>query len=129
MCFLIERGNQVAEFQVSLPASIQHVADRISKRTLPVAVLQRIEKKKTLCSHYGCLFVPTRCSFFRDQLQRSANRFHAGIRSFRGLASNRRREGRERGERRLLFEESWILRVAETDRCQRGGLCYLVFWH
>src|SRR5437667_5324732 len=82
MCFLIESGNQVTESQVSLPASIQHVADRLSKHVAPIAVLQRIEKKKALCSHHGWLFWSAGCNIVRDQLQRSPNRFHARIRSF-----------------------------------------------
>src|SRR5256885_1392588 len=118
MCFLIESSNQVTEFQVSLPASIQDVADRLSKHVAPIAVLQRIEKKKALCSHNGWVLRPCRCSFLRDQLQRSPNRFRARIRSLRSLASNRRRERRKRGERRLLLEESWILPVTESASSQ-----------
>src|SRR5947208_2956981 len=124
MCFLIESSNQVTEFQVSLPASIQHVADRLSKHVAPIAVLQRIEKKKALCSHHDWVLRPCRCSFLRDQLQCSSNRFRPRIRSFRGLASNRRRERGKRGERRLPLEESWILRVTEPARSQRWSRCH-----
>src|SRR5437879_3364618 len=119
MCFLIESGNQVAEFQLSLPASIQHVADRPSKHVPPIAVLERIEKKKTLCSHHGWLFRSAGCNIVRDQLQCSANRFHPRIRSFRGFSANRRREGRKCGERRLPLKKPWILRVAQPARSQR----------
>src|SRR2546430_17327594 len=100
MCFLIESSNQVTEYQVSLPASIQDVADRLSKHVAPIAVLQRIEKKKALCSHNGWALRPFRCSFLRDQLQRSPNRFRPRIRPFRGRASNQSCERRKRGERR-----------------------------
>src|SRR5256885_12557164 len=129
MCFLIESSNQVTEFQVSLPASIQDVADRLSKHVAPIAVLQRIEKKKALCSHNVWVLRPCLCSFLRDQLQRSPNRFRARIRSFRGRASNRCCERRKRGERRLPLEESWILRVTQPARSQRWSRCHREFWH
>src|SRR5882724_3274373 len=119
MRFLFERGNQVAKLQIPLLPGIQHMANRISKHFTPILVLQRVKKQEALRMNDVRCFSPARLTLFWNQPKHAPDRFHARVHAFRGLSTNRRRECRKRGKRRILSVKSRVLRVAQPACSER----------
>src|SRR5215472_8502714 len=121
MRFLLERGNQIAEFEFMLPPRIEHVPRSLAKRFASVTVLQRVKEQKTLCSKYVRIFLlqrlrvcrgrRARC-ILRDQPKCTPNRFPSRISAFCSFTPDRRRKRCKHRKRRLLLVKAWVLRVS-----------------
>src|SRR5712692_9581191 len=116
----LEGGDQVVQTEAAAAARFQHVAKRGVEHFRSIAILKSVEEKKALGSQDGRVFSLAGLRLCGNCMQHAADDFRASFGAAGGFAAASGGKSRQRGERRLLLEESGISAVAEPT-CGQGG--------